>query len=91
MPDPLIDTSSAWFNNVVAQLGHFGWGALFICNSYFYFGSPWQGVFALASWVALKEYVIDAKLEGQGFWSNTLDASMYAMGALAQFLIWRLV
>lgn len=88
---PLVDSNSAWFNSVVAQLGHFGYGALFICNSYFFTGYAWPGALALAAWVGFKEYVFDAYAEEQGFWSNTLDAGMYAAGAIAQFLAWRLL
>lgn len=84
-PSPILNTKSADFNWLVAQLAHFGWGGLIIVNCWLWRGDFWIGFAVLAGWVAAKEFVFDLIVEDDGIVNGVIDGAFYFAGAIMQF------
>lgn len=86
-----INVNSPAFNNLVAQMGHFGWGALIFLAFALHTHWAW-GILGVFAWAAPKEFIFDALIESQTFKNNLFDFSMYCAGlatGLALFFIGR--
>lgn len=72
-------------SDLLAQLGHFGWGA-FITLAFNLFGHIYLGmVIFFACWVLPKEFIFDIKVEGDDAAGGARDAAFYLCGMMVAF------
>ncbi len=74
---PLIEWQPS--PELIAQLAHYGWGAL-IVMIFASFGHVWWGVLASVAWASVKEFVFDTYVERAPFKDNLQDFSFYMLG-----------
>lgn len=82
-----IDVNSPQFNEVVAQLGHFGWGALLTLFPYVMWHNLWLGPIVVLVWGIPKEFWFDVKVEGQTTKDGIIDLGFYVGGLLLAVLM----
>lgn len=87
-----FDTQSRWFQNVTAQVAHFG--AAFAIIAVFMLRLPHYshyGIVGMFVYAGLKEFWYDANYEKpkQSSSANVLDFSMYVAGIVSAFFTCR--
>lgn len=71
---------SPQFNDLVAQLGHFGWGALLTVTPALFFAPPWLGPLLVLAWGLPKEFIFDIFVEKQTVLNGLKDLAFYLSG-----------
>lgn len=68
--------------NLVCQLSHFAWGAVFLLATRAHWPEWWLGPGLLATWTLPKEFAWDILVEGDSWADSFMDFSVYWVGAL---------
>ncbi|HKT10339.1 MAG TPA: hypothetical protein VJW77_00800 [Terriglobia bacterium] len=82
-----VDVNSPQFNETVAQLAHFAWGALLMLAPYVLWRMAWLGPMVVLAWALPKEFWFDVKIEEQTAKDGLLDLSFYLAGMAVAILM----
>jgi hypothetical protein len=78
----------AWYpsTDLIAQLGHAGWGALFVL-AFALFGHERMGIAAMFIWATPKEFIFDVFVEGESVAAGVRDLGFYSAGVMGAILL----
>ncbi len=72
--------NSPQFNDLVAQLGHFGYGCLLVVIPALYRAPAWLGPVMVLGWSLPKEFLFDIFVEKQTALDGLKDFAFYVLG-----------